>query len=40
MYFVNPVFLCKGERFAMYTEYVQKTSQLNIFDDKKKISPS
>lgn len=22
MYWVNPIFICKGERFAMYTEYV------------------
>lgn len=33
MYYVNPVFICKGERFAMYTEYVQKTSQLNMFEN-------
>lgn len=33
MYFVNPVFICKGERFAMYTEYVQKAAQLSMFED-------
>lgn len=35
-YFVNPVFICKGERFAMYTEYVQKGTQMEMFKDKNK----
>ena len=33
-YFVNPVFICKGERFAMYTEYVQKAAQLGMSEGK------
>ena len=36
IYFVNPIFIiCKGKRFAMYTEYVQKTAQLEIFEKEK-----
>lgn len=37
IYFVNPVFICKGERFAMYTEFRRKASQLNLFEDQNQI---
>ena len=33
-YYVNPIFICKEERFAMYTEYVQKAAQLKMSTER------